>query len=39
MGFMLGTALLLVIAKMINIISPLDILNKLLNPIGKTILK
>jgi hypothetical protein len=39
MGFLLGTALLLVIGKMLDIMSPLGMLNKILNPIGKTILK
>lgn len=39
MGFLLGIALLLVVGKMINILSPLGFLDKLLFPIGKSILK
>lgn len=39
MGFLLGISLLLVIGKTLNILSPLGLIDKLLSPLGKAIIK
>jgi energy-coupling factor transporter transmembrane protein EcfT len=39
MGLLLGISLLLVIGKMLNILSPLSFIDKLLGPLGRTVLK